>query len=144
MTTRCLFFLLLLPFSTHADTVVFRDDTSLNGTVEFNGNDFCVMAQFTATDNGHTASGPVTKRLCLPAQTVKLVRLNTRTDNSGPSPLGEGRIRSAVGEIRCQIVIATTPRPVSGVLDLIQPNKIVVDGKEIKRKDVVSIRLLLE
>jgi hypothetical protein len=41
-------------------------------------------------------------------------------------------------------VIATTPRPVSGVLDLIQPNKIVVDGKEIKRKDVVSIRLLLE
>ena len=114
----------------NADTVIFKDETSMNGVVTYKDGRFQVAGKWQGKQTD-VKVGPLF---------VKAVRFNSLTDNASPPrefPLPRGS-----QTVPCEVVLAGDSEPKTGSLELIDEARVTVAGTGIDRKRVSLIRFV--
>jgi hypothetical protein len=113
-----------------ADTIVFKDDTTMNGAVKYTDGVFEVSGRW----QGSARVGRIA------ATFVKAVRPNSLEDNASPPP--EFPLPRGNQRVSCEVLLAGESSPRTGTLDLIDDSRVRVNGADIERKRITLIRIV--
>jgi len=130
--TRLWLTLALCTQAAHADTIDFKDETSINGVVTYKSGVFEVAGRWKGKQ---LVVGNISAKL------VKAVRFNSLESNPSATPPEILPLRGN-GRVTCEVVLADGSKLKTGVLESIDEASVRIGQTGIERKRIALLRLV--